>query len=116
MSDYRRLEVWKAAHQLTLQIYRVTTVFPRHEQFGLVSQLRRAAVSIGANIAEGSGRGGKEFARYLAIALGSVNEVEYLLLVATDLGYVDGTDLIAIASTIARRLARLRRAVLSATL
>jgi four helix bundle protein len=113
MSDYRRLEVWKAAHQLTLQLYRATTSFPHHEQFGLTSQLRRAAVSVGANIAEGSSRGDKEFARFLTIALGSANEVEYLLLVASDLGYIEGAELMSAAAIVGRMLVKFRRAVLA---
>jgi len=112
MSNYRRLDVWKAAHQLTLQVYRETARFPTHERFGLTVQLRRAAVSIGANIAEGSGRGGKEYARFLMIAAGSASEVEYLLLVATDLGYFDGGALESQVGIIARQLTLLRRRVL----
>jgi len=112
MSDYRRLEVWKAAHQMTLKVYKETTSFPSHEQFGLTAQLRRAAVSIGANLAEGSSRGGKDYARFLTIAIGSASEVEYLLLVATDLAYFDGRQLEAEVGSIARRLTQLRRKVL----
>jgi four helix bundle protein len=115
MSDYHRLDVWRAAHELTLSIYRATSTFPRHEQFGLTSQLRRAGVSVGANIAEGSSRGDKEFCRFLTIALGSTNEVEYLLLVATALGYVDGADLMATAAVVGRKLTRLRRTILKRT-
>jgi four helix bundle protein len=115
MSDYRRLDVWKAAHQLTLQIYRETTKFPSHEQFSLTIQLRRAAVSIGANVAEGSARGGKDYARFITIAIGSASEIEYLLLVATDLGYLDGRQLEASVVSIVRRLVRLRRAVLASS-
>jgi len=112
MSDYRRLNVWKSAHELILQIYRDTTVFPKHERFGLTAQLRDAAVSIGANIAEGSARGGKDYARYLTMSIGSANEVEYLLLVATDLGYVDARAHCKAAGAIARGLTQLRRSVL----
>ena len=112
MSNYRRLEVWKAAHQMTLQVYRDTIRFPSDERFGLTAQVRRAAVSIGANIAEGSARGGKDYARFLTMALGSASEVEYLLLVATDPGYFDGRQLEADVTSIARRLTRLRLKVL----
>jgi four helix bundle protein len=112
MSNYRRLDVWKAAHQMTLQVYKDTTRFPSHERFGLTAQVRRAAVSIGANIAEGSARGGKDYARFLTMAIGSASEVEYLLLVATDLGYFDGRQLEADVASIARRLTRLRLKVL----
>lgn len=89
MSDYRNLEVWQKAHALALQIYRATTNFPKDELYGMTSQIRRAATSIPANLAEGSGRGSKpEMARFSRISLGSANEVEYFLLLARDLGYI----------------------------
>lgn len=85
MGDYQKLEVWKAAHRLTLGIYRGTAAFPASERFGITSQLRRAAASIAANIAEGCGRNSdNELARFLRISLGSANEVEYFLLLARD--------------------------------
>jgi four helix bundle protein len=74
---------------LTLDIYRVTSSFPRQELFGLVSQLRRASSSIAANLAEGSGRHTeREFARFVSLAAGSAWEVDYHLLLARDLDYV----------------------------
>ena len=86
MQHFTRLEVWKKAHQLSLEIYRATQAFPRAELYGLTGQLRRAVVSIGANIAEGRGRvGDGEFARFLRYALGSATEVECHLLLARDL-------------------------------
>lgn len=89
--DFRELKVWEKAHQLTLAVYRATTSFPTDEKYGLTSQLRRAAAAIPANIAEGCGRGGeRELARYLQIAMGSASELEYHLLLARDLGFVDG--------------------------
>lgn len=89
MKDFKPLEVWRAAHQLTLSIYSATSIFPKHELFGLTRQLRCAAASIGANIAEGCGRGGQvEFNRFLQIAIGSSSEVEYELLLARDLHYL----------------------------
>jgi len=88
--DYRRLSVWEKAHELTLMVYRATAAFPDAERFGLTSQLRRAAVSIPSNIAEGAGRGSdKDWARFIGIALGSTNELEYQLLLCRDLGYLD---------------------------
>jgi len=88
MSDFTKLLVWKKAHALTLSIYRESAVWPRHEQYGLISQTRRAASSIPSNIAEGCGRDGDaELARYVSIAKGSAAELAYLLLLATDLGY-----------------------------
>lgn len=90
LKDFRDLKVWEKAHALTLEIYRVTTSFPVDERFGLTSQLRRAASSISANLAEGCGRGSDaDFARFLQIAMGSACETEYHLLLAHDLGYLD---------------------------
>ena len=86
MQHITRLEVWRKAHQLSLEIYRATQAFPRAELYGLTGQLRRAVVSIGANIAEGRGRvGDGDFARFLRYALGSATEVECHLLLARDL-------------------------------
>ncbi|MBZ0287288.1 MAG: four helix bundle protein [Anaerolineae bacterium] len=90
MSDYRNLAVWQKAHQLALSSYRVTGPFPKEELYGMASQIRRSASSIPANIAEGSGRGGNpDFIRFLRIALGSVNELEYHVLLARDLNFLD---------------------------
>ena len=90
MRDFRTLQVWEKAHELTLAVYRMTTAFPKEELFGLTSQIRRASSSIPANIAEGCGRNGDaEFKRFLQIAMGSASELEYHLLLAHDLGYVD---------------------------
>lgn len=92
MRDFRRLKVWEKAHGLSLAIYKATETFPQQELFGLTSQLRRAAVSIAANIAEGCGRSGEpELARYLRIALGSASELEYhiILILSTDLCYLN---------------------------
>ena len=93
MRDFRELKVWVKAHQLTLAAYETTTVFPRDELYGLTSQIRRSCVSIPANIAEGCGRGGDgEFGRFLQIAMGSASELEYHLLLASDLKFLDGSD------------------------
>lgn len=112
MADFRQFVVWQRAHALTLAVYRVTANFPATERFGLSDQIRRAAVSIGANIAEGSARGKRDFARYLSIAIGSANELEYLLQLATDLRFMDDGALASEATQIARMLVRLRQAVL----
>ena len=85
MQDFKNLEVWKKAHRLTLDAYRITETFPRTEMFGLSSQIRRAASSIPTNLAEGCGRTQAEFARFVQIALGSACELEYELLLANDL-------------------------------
>jgi four helix bundle protein len=77
MQDFKSLKVWQAAHRLTLEIYGATRSFPREEQYGITSQIRKCASSIPANIAEGCGREGKrDFARFLDIAGGSANELE----------------------------------------
>ena len=86
MKDFKDLRVWTKAHSLTLGIYKATRGFPREELFGLTSQMRRSASSIGANIAEGSGRRSDgELTRFLHIARGSAAELEYHLLLARDL-------------------------------
>jgi four helix bundle protein len=89
MRPFRKLVVWQKAHQLTVEVYQVTRTFPREEQYGLTSQIRRGAASIGANIAEGCGRGtARDFARFIQIALGSASELEYHLVLAADLGFI----------------------------
>ena len=86
MKDFRSLQVWDKAHQLTLSSYRVTNKFPKSEVYAMTSQIRRCAVSIAANIAEGCGkRGNGEFQRFLNIAAGSASELEYQLLLTRDL-------------------------------
>ena len=90
MQDFRRLKVWQKGHQLTLDVYNVTSSFPRSEQYGLTSQIRRSASSIPANIAEGCGRDGDaELARFLQIGMGSASELEYHILLARDLKFID---------------------------
>lgn len=90
MAQFKKLEVWQKAHLLALAVYRATTSFPREEQCGLTAQLRRAAGSVPANIAEGCGRRGDgEFARFLRIAVGSVTELEYHCLLVKDLGLLE---------------------------
>jgi len=86
--SYRDLKVWKDAMAFVLELYRATEHFPAEERFNLLEQLRRAAVSIPANIAEGQGRSRKVFARHLDIALGSTAEVDTLLELALQLGYL----------------------------
>jgi four helix bundle protein len=85
---FEALQAWQAAHALALAIYRATSHWPPEERFGLSSQARRAAVSVSANIAEGSAkRGNREFRRFLDMALGSLAEVQVYLLMAKELGY-----------------------------
>src|SRR6267142_6354230 len=89
MKDFKELRVWQKSHELALFIYESSKSFPREEMYGLTSQLRRAAVSIGANIAEGCGRRSDgELVRFLQIARGSSSEVEHHLLLARDLKFL----------------------------
>ncbi len=89
MQRFTELKVWQRGHALVLTVYRMTVGFPIVERYGLVSQLRRAVLSVPTNIAEGSKRVGRqEYARFLNIAEASLAETEYLLMVARDLGYI----------------------------
>ena len=89
MQRFTQLKVWQRSHDFTLSIYRETAPFPKHEAFGVTSQLRRVAVSVPTNIAEGSKRRtSKEYARIINIAEGSAAETEYLLLLSRELGYL----------------------------
>jgi four helix bundle protein len=93
VQDFRKLKVWEKAHTLTLDVYKASRSFPREEIYGLTSQIRRASVSIGANIAEGTcRRGDVDFARFLQMAAGSASEVEYHLLLARDLNLLEASD------------------------
>jgi len=90
MQNYKDLKVWEKAHQFTLEVYEVTKTFPKEEVYSLTNQLRRAASSIPANIAEGCGKSTQaEFARYLNVSLGSANEAEYFLILSKDLKYLN---------------------------
>ncbi|MBN2304852.1 MAG: four helix bundle protein [Anaerolineae bacterium] len=93
MRDFRTLNVWEKAHALTLAVYKASATFPTDERYGLTSQIRRAASSIPANIAEGCGReGDAELRRFMVIAMGSASELEYHLLLARDLGLIHAQD------------------------
>lgn len=93
MQNFRDLKVWGKAHTVALEIYAATESFPAAERYGLTSQMRRAAVSIPANIAEGCVRGSDpDFARFLRMALGSASELEYLLLLTRDLKLLPDAD------------------------
>lgn len=108
MRDYRKLSVWEKAHSVCLEIYKITATFPPEERYGLISQLRRASASVPSNIAEGAGRRSEaDFCRFLDIAAGSCNEVDYQLLLASDLGFIKVTD----ASKLSEQVVEVRKMV-----
>lgn len=90
MKDFRQLNVWERSHKLVLELYTCSTSFPKSEVYGLTSQIRRSAVSIPANIAEGCGRDSQaELLRFFRIAMGSASELEYELMLAYDLHWIE---------------------------
>ena len=89
MHQYKELSIWKKSVELGTEIYQLTKQFPSDERFGLISQLRRAAISVPSNIAEGAGRkSNKVFSQFLSISYGSLCELETQLIVSTNLGYI----------------------------
>jgi four helix bundle protein len=93
VKDFRQLKVWQKSHELVLELHSITAPFPRAEAYGLTAQIRRAAASIPANLAEGCGRNGDaELARFCLIARGSASELEYHLLLARDLKLIKPDD------------------------
>jgi four helix bundle protein len=101
MQNFKDLLLWQEAHQLTLNVYEASKNFPKEEIFGITSQIRRAAVSIPCNIAEGCGRyTSKDFANFLQIALGSTNETDYLTLLARDLNHLPEKQFIVLQERI----------------
>lgn len=115
MRRFTELKVWERSHQLVLTIYRLTAHFPQAEVFGLTSQLRRACVSVPANVAEGAKRRSqKDFAHFLNIAEGPLSEVEYLVGLSRDLGHVSEVGIAQVlteVSEVLKMLASLRRTV-----
>lgn len=115
MPTFTSLFVWQRAYQLSLSVYHATRGFPREELYGLTSQLRRAAVSIGANIAEGQKRKSpREFSNFLSIAEGSLAETQHFLMLARDLGYLPSEQcqpLDELASEVERMLVVLQRRI-----
>lgn len=113
-NSFAELKVWQKSHKLVLDIYQMTKDFPKGEQFGLISQMRRAAVSIPANIAEGYRRfTSKDKARLINIAQGSLEELRYYLLLSHDLGYADTDCLSTNIDEISRMLFAYHKAILS---
>ena len=116
MSDYKELGVWTLSVQLSIDIYKLIRTFPKSEQFGLSDQIKRAAVSIPSNIAEGAGRASKkDFAHFLSIANGSACELETQLLIAFNVGFLSQNDLtksIDLIVRIRKMLTKLRQSLL----
>src|ERR1041385_2315049 len=111
---FQDLLVWQKAHQFVLAVYAITTIFPKPETYGLSLQLRRAAVSIPANIAEGFRRRGKaDKARFMNMAEGSIEECRYYLILAKDLGYTDTQGLTTSLEEVSRLLGAYAAAILS---
>jgi four helix bundle protein len=111
---FKDLIVWQKAHKFVLEVYKTTTAFPRHETYGLSSQMRRAAVSIAANIAEGFRKRGKgDKARFLKIAEGSLEESHYYLILAQDLDYAETDSLVTALDEVSRLLRSYSRAILA---
>jgi len=111
---FRDLMAWQKAHQFVLDVYRITSGFPKQETFGLVNQMRRAAVSIAANIAEGFGKRGKaDKARFLNFAEGSIEESRYYLILTEDLGYAQTKSVMRELEDVGRLLGTYTRAILA---
>jgi four helix bundle protein len=92
-ASFKDLRVWQESMKFAVEVYRITAQFPRHELYGLSNQLRRAAVSIPSNVAEGKGhRSGREFGNYLLHARGSLLEVQTQLMIAQELQYISGEE------------------------
>jgi len=112
--SFRDLLVWQKAHEFVLSVYRLTANFPREETYGLKAQMRRAALSIPANIAEGFvNRGRSDKARLMNIAEGSLEESRYYLSLAQDLGYGDTASLSSKLDGVGRLLGSYIRAIIS---
>ena len=112
-ATFEDLVVWQKAHQFVLLVYRLSRTFPKSETYGLVSQFRRAAVSIAANIAEGFKKRGKaDKLRFFNIAQGSIEEARYYLILAKDLGYGDVSELMQLLEEVSTLLEAYSRSIL----
>jgi four helix bundle protein len=112
LSNYKELKVWQKSYQLCLNIYKITKDFPKEEKYGLISQIRRATVSVPSNIAEGYGRKTTpEYIRFLYMAYGSNCELETQILLSQDLGYVSVEDTIRLQENI-REVERMLKALI----
>jgi four helix bundle protein len=111
---FEDLLMWQKSHALTLRVYRSTTTFPKHEVYGLASQMRRAAVSVAANIAEGfSKRGRADKARYMNVAQASLEELRYYVILARDLDYLKAAEGWDEVDDVARMLGAYSRTLLA---
>jgi four helix bundle protein len=115
MKTHKDLEVWKLSIEMITKIYQITRDFPKEEMYGLINQMRRAAVSVPSNIAEGAGRNSnKEFLQFLYIATGSLSELETQLIIAYNLGYTDNEqkqDMDTLINTLFKMLSGLIQSV-----
>ena len=115
MGNYKELKVWQESVDFVVEIYRISTKFPIEEKFGIISQIRRAAVSIPSNIAEGAtAKSTKTFSKFIAIARGSLSEVETQLLISYKLGFIVKevyTKIIERTEEISRMLAGLQHSL-----
>ena len=112
MNSYKDQVVWQKAIDLTIEIYSLTNLFPKEEMYGLVSQIRRSAVSIPSNIAEGQARKyHQQFSHFLSIAQGSLAELETQIIIAMKLGYIAGEqkDLFDMMHSIGKMITRLKQ-------
>ncbi|MDB5306529.1 MAG: four helix bundle protein [Gemmataceae bacterium] len=101
MQDFRNLKGWQKSHQLVLEVYQATRGYPKEELFSLTQQTRRSAMSIPTNIAEGCGRGSDvDLKRFLWIASGSAKELDYQLILARDLGFLDDATYVGLGKTL----------------
>ncbi len=110
--SFEDVEIWQKSHAFVLEIYRFSENFPKHEQYGLTSQLRRAAVSIPANFAEGFGKATKpDKLRFYGMSYGSLEECRYYLILVRDLGYGDTSNLRTMLDEIGRMLGSYMRTI-----
>ncbi|WP_085519121.1 four helix bundle protein [Marivirga sericea] len=101
MHNYKKLKIWEKSMELSLLVYQITSTFPKEERFGLTSQIRRCAVSIPSNIAEGSSRdSSKDFSRFLRISIGSSFELKTQLLLSKDLDFISESDFDAVVEAL----------------
>ena len=108
--NHKDLQAWKQAMFLVEEVYNVSATFPGNERYGLISQVRRAAISVPSNLSEGAARNGrKEFCNFLGISLGSLAELETQLIIATRLGYADVTDLLSSINNVRALIIGLRQ-------